>query len=281
MPLASIDNRALIDVTGPDGAHLLQTLITTDIEDIGDGETWPGALLTPQGKILFEFLIGRRGDGFVLETAEADADPLIKRLTLYRLRAKVDFKRLESKTVAVAWDDAVIAGESYRDMRFAKAGLTLHRLYGTVAPADDGAYPALRLANGISGAGEDDGLKDYFPHDLLMDRNGGLDFRKGCYIGQEVVSRMQHRSTARRRLVRVTSPSPLPESGNAISVGDRSIGELVTSAGNDGLAVVRIDKAGAAMVDEVPITCGGIAVTLALPAWSGLEFPREADEAQP
>ena len=113
----------------------------------------------------------------------------------------------------------------------------------------------------------------------MMDRNGGLNFKKGCYIGQEVVSRMQHRSTARRRLVTVTAAAALPESGTAITAGGRDIGTLRTVEGTAGLAVVRIDKAGEAMTGGTPILAGDVAVTLVLPAWSGLNFPAAADEA--
>ena len=113
----------------------------------------------------------------------------------------------------------------------------------------------------------------------MMDRNGGLNFKKGCYVGQEVVSRMQHRSTARRRLVTVTAEPALPPPGTTITVGGRDIGALRTVEGAAGLAVVRIDKAGEAMASGTPIMAGDAAVTLTLPAWSGLDFPATADEA--
>jgi folate-binding Fe-S cluster repair protein YgfZ len=112
-----------------------------------------------------------------------------------------------------------------------------------------------------------------------MDRNGGLNFRKGCYIGQEVVSRMQHRSTARRRLVTAAAGTALPAAGTAITVNGRDIGTLRTVEGSAGLAVVRIDKAGEAMANGTPIMAGDVPVTLALPAWSGLDFPTATDEA--
>jgi tRNA-modifying protein YgfZ len=278
MPAVTLDNRSLVSVTGDDAEDLLQGLITTDLNLVGANEAWPSALLTPQGKILFEFLITRREGGFTLETAAGDADALIKRLTLYRLRAKVAFEKAEASEVTVIWDtDEPHAG--FQDQRFHRAGVTLLRLPGPGGHEAISLYRTLRMAHGISGGGEDGALGDYFPHDLLMDKNGGLSFRKGCYIGQEVVSRMQHRATARRRLASIVADYALAEPGTPVLANGKEIGTLIASEGNKGLAVVRIDKAGAAIADGADIMLVGQKATLALPAWSGLDFPTEADEA--
>jgi folate-binding protein YgfZ len=278
MPAVTLENRSLISIAGEDSEDLLQNIITTDLTRVNAHEAWPGALLTPQGKILFEFLVGRTDTGFVLETAAADADAFVKRLTLYRLRAKVTFEKQETDAVTLVWDqDQPEAG--FRDQRFARAGVTLTRIPGHGGTDAISLYHTLRFAHGISGGGEDGALGDYFPHDLMMDKNGGLSFKKGCYIGQEVVSRMQHRSTARRRLVTVSADYALVEPGAAILVGDREIGALIAAEGNKGLGVIRIDKAGAAMSAGTPVMLGKQAVTLVLPAWSGLDFPVDADEA--
>jgi folate-binding protein YgfZ len=277
MTAVTLENRSFIAVTGEDAEDLLQGIVTTDLSLVEGGQVWPGALLTPQGKILFEFLIGRRDGGFLLETAASGADPLIKRLTLYRLRAKVTFEKLADNTVTAAWGDAATE-VGLADQRFARAGIVLTRSIGSNGRDNGSLYRQVRFAAGISGGGEDGPLNDYFPHDLLMDKNGGLSFKKGCYIGQEVVSRMQHRSTARRRLVFVSGEQALGEAGAPILAGDRDIGTLVASDGNKGLAVVRIDKAGAAMQAGIAIMTGEQAVALTLPSWSGLDFPVEADE---
>ena len=277
MPTITLQNRNLIAVSGDDAFDLLQNLITTDLTLVNQGEAWPGALLTPQGKILFEFLVMRSDDGLLLETSAENADPLIKRLMLYRLRAKAEFRKLESAAVTVSWD-APPPAAGMLDMRFAKAGIDLFRLAGAMGDADRSPYDGLRFGHGISGGAEDGALTDYFPHDLLMDKNGGLSFKKGCYIGQEVVSRMQHRATARRRLVSVISDA-LPPAGEAILAGDREIGTIVSSSGKAGLAVIRVDKAGAALAEGTPISAGGRTVVPTLPGWTGLEFPTEADEA--
>jgi tRNA-modifying protein YgfZ len=278
MPAATLENRAFIAVTGEEAEDFLQGLITTDLPSIGTGESYPGALLTPQGKIMFEFLIARKAEGFVIETAADMGDAFAKRLTLYKLRAKVTIAKLDDKAITVSWDEPPPAGAA-RDMRFAKAGIYVFRTPGATATASPSAYTALRIAHGISGGAEDGDATDFFPHDLLMDRNGGLNFKKGCYVGQEVISRMQHRATARRRLVTVLAPAPLPSPGTAITANGREIGTLRAVEGNAALAVVRIDKAGEAMANGTPIMAGDTGVTLSLPAWSGLDFPATADEA--
>lgn len=277
MPQTMLENRALIDVSGPEAGDFLQGIITTDVNAIGQGEAWPGALLTPQGKIMFEFMIARAGDDFVIETDAASGDALAKRLTLYKLRAKVAVARRADNAVTVSWDMQA-QPDTWRDMRFARAGLDVYRIMAAADNRDESGYRALRIAHGISGGAEDGSAADFFPHDLMMDRNGGLNFKKGCYVGQEVVSRMQHRSTARRRLVTVRGPSPLPE-GGSVTVGGREIGTLRTVAGNAGLAVIRIDKAGEAMATGVPVMVGEAVVDVSLPGWSGITFPAAADDA--
>jgi hypothetical protein len=273
-----LDDRAFLAVTGPDAEDFLQGIVTTDVAAIIPAEAHPGALLTPQGKILFEFLIGRIPDGFLLETGRGAAEAFAKRLTLYRLRAKVAIDRRPEGTVTLSTGPAAPQG-ALRDMRFARAGADLFRSAGGEGPAGAVDYLSLRIAHGISGAGEDGDAGEFFPHDLLMDRNGGLNFKKGCYVGQEVVSRMQHRSTARRRLVTVTAEGALPPAGTAVLADGREIGILRREAGSRGLAVVRIDKAGEAMAEGKMLTAGGTALALSLPGWSGLEFPVAADEA--
>ncbi len=131
---------------------------------------------------------------------------------------------------------------------------------------------------GIAESGSDFALQDAFPHDVLFDLTGGVSFRKGCYVGQEVVSRMQHRGTARRRVVVVTADAALPAAGTELLTGGKPIGTLGTVAGNRGLAIVRIDRAGEAIASATPILAGETAVSLSLPSWTGLAFPTSAAE---
>ena len=278
MPAIVLENRAFIAVTGEEAEDFLQGIITTDVPSIGWNEAYPGALLTPQGKIMFEFMISRSADGFMIETDSLLGEAFARRLSLYKLRAKVAIARLGASAVTVSWDQTSPTA-AVRDMRFAKAGIDLFRSPGTAGNGPLSTYTTLRIAHGISGGAEDGDATDFFPHDLLMDRNGGLNFKKGCYVGQEVVSRMQHRSTARRRLVTATSDAALPAAGTAITIEGREIGTLHTVEGAAALAIVRIDKAGEAMARGTPIMAGDATITLALPTWSGLDFPASADEA--
>ncbi|NTF80577.1 folate-binding protein YgfZ [Agrobacterium rhizogenes] len=277
MPAVFLRDRSFLRVTGAEAEPFLHNLITTDLVSLGTDEARPGALLTPQGKILFDFMISRDGPGFLLETDTAQRDGLLKRLTMYRLRAPVDFAVGEIEGVTVTWGDN--AAEGPKDSRFAKAGIALTRTSGHHGDDAEALYEALRIANGIAVSGPDFALQDAFPHDVLLDLNGGLGFRKGCYVGQEVVSRMQHRGTARRRVVIVIGSADLPASGTELTAGGKPIGTLGSTEGATGLAIVRIDRAGEAIVAGTPILAAGHEVSVALPVWSGLSFPTQTDEA--
>jgi folate-binding protein YgfZ len=279
MSLLSVPDRALVLVSGEPAIAFLQALITTDLLQLEADEVRPGALLTPQGKILFDFLVSRTDNGVRLETDVDQAPALMKRLTLYKLRAPITLSLDAETAVAVSFEPAEGA---LRDVRFAISGVTAYRIYGASGVDDSsGRVDAARIAAGIAVSGADYALQDAFPHDVLLDKNGGLSFRKGCYVGQEVVSRMQHRGTARRRVVTVEGNDTLPASGTPITAGGKVIGTLGSVAGRTGLAIVRIDKAGEAMADRTDILAGDVKVALALPAWTGLAFPVPSPDAAP
>nr|CAD6419934.1 folate-binding protein [Rhizobium sp. Q54] len=278
MPAAYLQSRRFIRISGPDAEHFLQNLITTDVSSLAAGEARPGALLTPQGKILFDFMVWRQGDAFVLETEAVQQEALARRLTMYKLRAPVEIQSLPEEGVTVLWGDHA-SSAGVEDARFSKSGIRLLRLAGqAVGNLVRGDYDLLRVQAGVAASGIDYGLQDAFPHDVLMDLNGGLSFRKGCYVGQEVVSRMQHRGTARRRLVQIEAKEALPPSGTDITAGGKPVGTLGTVSGHFGLAIVRTDRVGAAVASDTPLLAGDIVVTTELPAWSGLSLPTD-DEA--
>lgn len=279
MSLFAVPDRALVTVSGETAVEFLQALITTDVVQLTADEVRPGALLTPQGKILFEFLVSRTETGVRLETSAEQAPALLKRLTLYKLRAPITLALDTETAVAVSFD---AIGGALLDVRFATSGAPAYRVYGTAGIADtEGRVDAARIAAGIAVSGADYALQDAFPHDILLDRNGGLSFRKGCYVGQEVVSRMQHRGTARRRVVTVEGASDLPASGTAITAGGKPIGTLGSVAGRSGLAIVRIDKVGDALASRTDILADDVTLTLALPSWTGLAFPVPSPDAAP
>lgn len=282
MPTVHLTDRALISVDGDDAETLLQNVITTDLSGLGSGEARPGALLAPQGKILFDFLISRDGaKRFILELRTDLADDFVRRLTLYRLRAKATIATQDQAVVAVSWGTDSTAPQvspSLSDRRFPDPVRVVRR-YKPPVPADDasaGDWQALRVAHGVAESGMDYVTGDAFPHDVLLDQNDGVGFRKGCYIGQEVVSRMQHRGTARRRVLIATAEQPLPAAGTDILANGRVVGVLGTVAGKRGLAIARIDRVKETIDAGHPITAGGVAVTLDIPAWARFTFPEAA-----
>jgi folate-binding protein YgfZ len=280
MPAALLTDRTVIAVRGEDAQHFLQNLITTDIDVLAEGEAAPGALLTPQGKILFDFLISRGGGGYRLDCRRDLAGDLIKRLTLYKLRAKVEFSESDQGDTTVSWNTDSTSSGGLKDLRF--ISIPVFRHYGPDAPAADSTaaeWHAFRIANGVGESGGDYQLGDAFPHDILLDRNGGVSFRKGCFVGQEVVSRMQHRGTARRRLLIAGSPGALPEPGTEIAADGRVIGTLGSVAGSMGLALVRIDRAANAMHEGTAIMAGETELELRIPDWAGFEFPSPGVQA--
>jgi tRNA-modifying protein YgfZ len=283
MPRLSLSGRAVLNITGEDAEDFLQNLITTDLDALEQGDLKPGALLNPQGKILFEFLVSRNGDGLRLDMLQTSADDLLKRLTLYKLRAKVQIAVDSESLVQVFWESesgALETDSTVRDLRFPNE-INVRRHYrGVPLPnKDETVWTALRIAHGVAEAPLDYGLGDAFPHDINLDQIGGVSFRKGCFVGQEVVSRMQHRGTARRRILIVTGTSDLPETGTSITANGREIGTLGSVAGSLGLALARIDKAKDAMDSGIPILAGDIPIHLAIPPEHRFTFPEATQEA--
>ncbi len=291
MPTTFLTDRALVSVSGPEAERLLQNVITTDLDQLGLGEAKPGALLSPQGKIMFDFLVSRSGsDGLLIECRADIADDLVRRLMLYRLRAKAEIAKRNQLVVKVSWKDDSASSETesasseadspsssaLRDRRFAEPA-KVWRSYAAkdTGDGDANAWHAFRIASGIAESGKDYALGDAFPHDVLLDQIGGVGFKKGCYVGQEVVSRVQHRGTARRRVLIATSDSALPLSGTEVLSAGRTMGALGSTAGQQALAVVRIDKVKAAMDARVPITAGDARLTLAIPSWAKFTFPQD------
>jgi len=290
MPTVQLEDRALITLAGPDAEHFLQNIITTDLDSLKAGEARAGALLSPQGKILFDFLVFRDGGHLALDCrGDAIAD-FVRRLMLYRLRAKVEISADDKRKVAVRWVDSGARSDdgprgssdestAAADTRFPKE-LAVERIYGH-APAgttDRHAWDTLRIDHGIAESGSDYQLGDAFPHDVLLDQMSGVGFKKGCYIGQEVVSRMQHRGTARRRVLIASGAGPLPPAGADLMADGRSVGTLGTTAGSRGLAIARIDKVKAAMDSGLPIVGGAVPVGLAIPDWATFTFPQDQAE---
>jgi tRNA-modifying protein YgfZ len=282
MKAAFLPDRGVVKVTGEDARNFLNGLVTTDLTQLAPGLGRFGALLTPQGKIIVDFLITEapsgHGGGFLIDCPRPLAKGLADKLGFYKLRAKVAVENLsDSLGVIAAWggEPAMKPDLAFSDPRDAALGwriLAPQDLAQKVADligadlVDSAAYEAHRIATGVPRGGLDFIYGDAFPHETNMDRLHGVDFDKGCYVGQEVVSRMQHRGTARTRTVRVVLDGPAPAPGEAILAGDKSLGTMGSSADGAGLALIRIDRAADALDAGTPLTSGGLGIRLAEPA---------------
>lgn len=279
MPTAIIADRAIIDVSGPDAEHFLQNILTVDLAALGEHEAKPGALLSPQGKIMFDFLVSRRGENALRLECRADvADDFVRRLMLYRLRAKADISKQDQSLVAATWQDDSGASHSDSTVRDSRFQQPVFRHYGPApaANATEADWHAFRIANGVAESGPDYALADAFPHDVLLDQLDGIGFKKGCFIGQEVVSRMQHRGTARRRVLLISAASDLPAPGTDLISGGKVVGTLGSVSGTHGLAIARIDRVKAALDAGAAISAGDVAITPEIPSWARFTYPEAA-----
>ena len=281
MKAAFLPDRGVVKVSGEDARNFLGGLVTTDVERIEPGRGRFGALLTPQGKIVVDFLITEApagdGGGFLLDCPRALAQALTEKLRFYKLRAKVTVENLsDSLGVIAAWDGeaAVQPDLTFADPRQPSLGLRIlaaeqlaPEIAGRIGAelVDASAYEAHRIACGVPRGGLDFIYGDAFPHETNMDRLHGVDFDKGCYVGQEVVSRMQHRGTARTRIVRIALDGPAPEAGATILAGDKTVGTMGSTAGELGLALVRTDRVADALEAGLALSAGGLALRLADP----------------
>jgi tRNA-modifying protein YgfZ len=281
MKAAFLPDRGVVKVGGEDARNFLNGLVTTDLTLLGPGLGRFGALLTPQGKITTDFLITEapagHGGGFLIELPRALAQGLADKLGFYKLRAKVAVENLsDSLGVMAAWDGepAKKPDLAFADPRHAALGWRIlvpqefaPKLAGLIDAelVDSTAYDAHRIALGVPRGGLDFIYGDAFPHETNMDRLHGVDFDKGCYVGQEVVSRMQHRGTARTRTIKVLLDGPAPEAGTTVLAGDKSVGTMGSSADGTGLALIRIDRAAEALEAGTALTSGGLSIRVADP----------------
>ncbi|MBB4370948.1 hypothetical protein GGD63_003745 [Bradyrhizobium sp. cir1] len=279
MKSAFLPDRGVIKIAGEDARNFLNGLITTDVDRLEPGLGRFGALLTPQGKIIADFLITEvpagHGGGFLIDCPKALADTLATKLKFYKLRAKVTVESLDLGVLA-AWGGQLAAQPdlAFADPRNAELGTRIlipedlkQKLSDLIGAelVDAAEYEAHRIALGVPRGGLDFMYSDAFPHETNMDRLAGVDFDKGCYVGQEVVSRMQHRGTARTRSVKVLLDDISPEVGVSVMAGDKSVGTMGSSAQGKGIALVRIDRVADALDAGQPLTAGGLALRLAEP----------------
>jgi folate-binding protein YgfZ len=267
MPIAHLEDRAVVAVSGPEARSFLQGLITNDVEHLAPGTGLYAALLTPQGKILFDFFLVE-GDGAILIDCLAGArDGLIKRLSMYKLRAKLTIEPRDQLAILAEWGDgAARHAIAYRDPRLASLGSRAVVARGEMQAGllSSEAYHAHRLGLGVPEAA-DFGSDRMFALDADLDELHAVDFAKGCYVGQELTARMKHRGTARKRLLALISSTGIPAPDTAVTANGKGIGEIVSGYGNRGFALIRLDRLDEA--GDAPVSAGSSAVELIKAPW--------------
>lgn len=289
MKAALLPDRGVVKVAGEPSQGFLNGLVTSDIANMTPETPRYAALLTPQGKIIADFIVVRApaadGGDFFLDCPRALAATLVEKLNFYKLRAKVTVQDLsESLGVMAVWDGAGDSeyGLVAADPRLPALGqrIVLPPQLAGKAAADLGAalvdaseYEAHRIALGVPRGGLDFIYGETFPHDADLDQLGGVDFKKGCFVGQEVVSRVEHRGTARNRVVPIEFEDFAAEAGAPAMAGDKSIGSMGSSSGKYGLAMLRLDRVEDALASGVALTAGGIPFRLRQSAFARFALP--------
>ena len=296
MKAALLPDRGVIKVVGDDARNFLHGLVSADILTLKPGVARFCALLTPQGKIIADFFVVEappaHGGGFFFDVARSLTATLVGKLNLYKLRSRLIIEDLsEILGVLAAWDGqaATAYGLGYTDPRLPALGLRVmvapHLAAAAAADVgatlvDAGEYEAYRIALGIPSGGVDFRYGDAFPHEADMDQLQGVDFAKGCYVGQEVVSRMEHRGSARMRAVPVRYEGAAPAPGIAITAGERQLGTMGSATAGHGLALLRLDRVAEALSNGQPLLAGAVPIRLVKPDWARFAFPGDSKAAE-
>jgi folate-binding protein YgfZ len=263
-----LNDRAIIAISGQEAPGFLQGLVTNDVDSLADHAVAYAALLTPQGKVLFDFLIARRGGEFLLDCGAEAAGALAKRLLLYRLRSKVVIEIRADMAVLAAWDEVTLPDSDFPDPRLPALGrraiVSRDGLQGHARGAEP--YLAHRLDCGVP-EGADFGQDRIFALDAGLDELHGVSFDKGCYVGQELTARMKHRGTARKRVLPVgtVDGSVLAAPETSVSAGARDLGAIISTYGSRGFALIRLDRL--AEDDTALPHAAGTPVRVTVPAW--------------
>jgi len=257
--VARLESRALIALAGADWRSFLQGLITQDVGTLAPGDLRFGAMLTPQGRLLYDLFVAGRDDGAWLDVQAAERGAIIQRLSMYRLRAKVEITADELPVLARFGGDAPGAGW-LADPRLPALGW---RGYGPLAPATagDDAYDAHRLALGVPGPADWGGDKAY-PIEADFDLLAGIDFKKGCFVGQETTSRMKRRGQVKSRMLPISFEGAPPAPGAEVLAGERRAGEVLSGREGRAMALVRLDR-----IAGADLTVDGRPVRAEPPAW--------------
>lgn len=293
MQAALLPERGVVKVAGETARAFLNGIVSNDIGK-APGEAVFAALLTPQGKIVVDFIAieasSEDGGGIFLDCPRALAPALAEKLKFYKLRAKVSIDDLsEALAVMAVWGAAgkttnSECGLGYADPRLPELGTRLlvppeaardaaAELGATLVDAE--VYDTHRIALGVPRGGQDFMYLDTFPHEADMDQLAGVDFDKGCYIGQEVVSRVEHKSMARNRVVPVRYDGGAPLGGADVTAADKPVGTMGSAANGLGLALLRLDRIADAIAAGTPLIAGGVELRIVKPAWAAFAWPGE------
>lgn len=270
MPIATLTDRAVLEVTGEDRLAFLQGLVSNDVNAAAPGRAVWAALLTPQGKWLADFFLAAEADRLLLDAEAAQAAMVQQKLLRFRLRSKVAMAPLAGWVVQAGWGGAPMPEGATPDPRLPEAGwrwLTATPAAADATPAD---YDAHRLALGLP-----DGSRDMqAEHSVLLeagfDELHGVSWSKGCYMGQELTARTKYRGLVKRRLIPVAVEGPLPPRGTPVTLAGAEVGEMRSGLGARGLALLRLSALAAG-----PLDCGQARLTPRIPAW--MKLPEVSD----
>ncbi len=287
MPSALLHNRVILRVDGADARHFLHNLLTNSVENLAVNQSCYAALLSPQGKIVSDMFVQPFSDtGFFLDAPEQRGTVLLQKLNLYKLRAAVSIMDISADhEIVQVWDtdddgEADFfrsAGDYIPDPRLeALGGRWVRPREGTATSSliEDNAYDTRRIALCIPEGGVDFLYDEHFPHDACLDQLHGIDFKKGCYVGQEIVSRMQHRGTARTRVIRVEASQSLPDTGTPVLLGGKTVGRLGSVSDTQGIALARLDRIAEGVVADISLIVQDIPVSPSLPSWATYDWPK-------
>lgn len=256
-------SRAVIRLAGDAPLAFLHNLLTCEVGTLPEGRWAYGALLSPQGKIQHDLFVIHDGRHVFVDCAASQREAMLQKLKLYRLRSKIEIVADETRAIAVGTSEGLPSADP-RD-----AALGLRAVVAAQSLPVNQGYDAARIALGLADSEADIGVNQLFPHEANLDQWGGVSFSKGCYVGQEVVSRMQHRGTARSRILPVTSDNQMPTKGSGIRSGETVVGEMLSSAGHTGLALLRLDR----LADvTAPLLSEAVGIRVHKPTWMKAEF---------
>jgi tRNA-modifying protein YgfZ len=263
LEIAELTSRALVAVNGDDWRSFLHNLLTNDVETLQPGQARFAGLLTLQGRLLFDIFVVARDEGAWLDVAADRRSSLIQRLQMYRLRAKVTIGAADGHVLA-AWGERPAGPGWIEDPRLPSLGW---RGYGVSAAAQpETAYHDHRLRVGAPDADADCPPDKTYPIEANFDLMNGIDFKKGCFVGQETTSRMKRRGHIRNRMMPISFEGPPPAFGSEVLAGELRAGEVLSGEDGRAMALLRLDRL------EAPLTVGGRAVHADTPAW----WPQEA-----